>query len=229
MASGEREGMETRSHFHAELDALKERVSRLATLVEQSRQDATAAYFEQNMEAAQRVVGGDAAINDQTCVIEEDCLKLLALEQPVALDLRRIVGYSRAVINLERLADEAVTISEGVLTGAGLPGSLDGALKALADQVGRMYARTMAAFADDDLVAAMDVCRLNDQARTLAEAAMRHITDVLAKSQASPEATVRGILAARSLERMGAHAANVAETVVFVLEGATRSQQCQPR
>lgn len=220
--------METRSHFHAELDALKDRVSHLAALVEQSRREAMAAYFDQDMEAAQRVVEGDVAINDRTCGIEEDCLKLLALEQPVALDLRRIVGYSRAVINLERLGDEVVTVAEGALVGGGLPGAPDSALRALADHVGRMCARTMAAFDEDDVAAAMDVCRQNGQARELAEAAMRHITEVLDSRHASPEATVRAILAARSFERIGAHAANVAETVVFVLKGATLSQQCQP-
>lgn len=220
--------METRSHFHAELDALKDRVSQLAALVEQARREAMAAYFEQDMDAAQRVVEGDGRINDRTCGIEEDCLKLLALEQPVALDLRRIVGYSRAVINLERLADEAVTIAEGALAGAGLTGVLDGELKTLAEHVGRMCALAVTAFDVDDLVAAMDVCRLNEQAGSLAEAAMRHLTEVVASRQAAPETTVRAILTARSLERIGAHAANVAETVVFVIKGATLSQQCQP-
>lgn len=220
--------METRSHFHAELDALKDRVSQLAALVEESRREAMAAYFGQDMDAAQRVVEGDALINDRTCGIEEDCLKLLALEQPVALDLRRIVGYARAVINLERLADEAVTIAEGALSGAGLPGSLDGALKSLAEQVGRMYARTLTALAADDMAAAMEVCRDNEQARELAETAMRHLTEVVSRSETAPESSVRAILTARSLERIGAYAANVAETVVFVIQGATLSQKCQP-
>jgi phosphate transport system protein len=220
--------METRSHFHAELDALKGRVSQLAALVDQARQKAMAAYFRQDMDAAQQVVEGDGPINDQTCAIEEDCLKLLALEQPVALDLRRIVGASRAVINLERLADEAVTIAEGSLAGPGLAGPLDGALEALAEHVGRMCLQTVIAFDADDLTAAMGVCRLNEQARGLAEEAMRRITDGLSQCQASPESSVRAILATRSLERMGAHAANVAETVVFVLKGATLSLQCQP-
>lgn len=220
--------MITRSHFHAALEALKVRVSHLAVQVDQARQTAMAAYLQQDMDAAQQVVEGDADINGQTCAIEEDCLKLLALEQPVALDLRRIVGASRAVINLERLADEAVTIAEGVLSGAGLPGPLDGPLEALAAQVGRLCSRVLTAFDADDVTAAMEVCRGNERARDLAEAAMRHITDVLARCQASPEATVRAILTARCLERMGAYAANVAETVVFVLKGATLSQRCQP-
>ena len=85
------------------------------------------------MEAARQVVDGDGRINEQTCAIDEACLKLLALEQPVALDLRRIVGYARAVINFERLGDEAVTIAEAVLSGAGLPGSPDSALRTLAE------------------------------------------------------------------------------------------------
>jgi phosphate transport system protein len=219
--------METRSHFHAELEALKGRVSHLAALVDQARQEAMTAYFDQNMDAAQRVVEGDGTINEQTCDIDEDCLKLLALEQPVALDLRRIVGYARAVINLERLADEAVTIAEGALSGAGLHDPTDTSLKALADHVGHMFSSTRTALEADDVAAAMEVCRLNELASGLAEKAMRQVTDMLTRCQSSAEATVRAILTARSLERMGAHAANIAETVVFIIQGATLSQQCQ--
>jgi len=221
--------METRSHFHAELDTVKSRVAHLAALVETARRDAVAAYFEQDMDAAKRVLAGDGAINDQTCCIEEDCLKMLALEQPMALDLRRIVGYSRAVINLERLGDEAVAVAEGALAGGGRIGPPEAGLKVLAEHVGRMCVQTANAFNADDVEAAMDVCRCNKQARELAEAAMRHITGILSRQEASPEVTVRAILTARSLERIGAHAANVAETVVFVIKGATISQRCQPQ
>jgi len=221
--------METRSHFHAELEALKDEVSHLAALVEAARRQAVAAYFDQDMEAARQVVDGDGRINEQTCAIDEACLKLLALEQPVALDLRRIVGYARAVINFERLGDEAVTIAEAVLSGAGLPGSPDSALRTLAEHVAGMSATTVAAFDHDDAAQAVAVCREDTKARELAVAALRHITTALAQCQASPEATVQAILAARSLERMAAHAANIAETVVFILQGATMSQKCQPR
>ncbi|MGD9609679.1 MAG: phosphate signaling complex protein PhoU [Desulfovibrionaceae bacterium] len=221
--------METRSHFHAELDALKDDVSHLAALVGSARRQAVAAYFDQDMATARQVVDGDGRINEQTCAIDEACLKLLALEQPVALDLRRIVGYARVVINLERLGDEAVTIAEAVLSGAGLPGSPDMALRTLADHVAGMTATTVIAFNTDDAAQALTVCREDTKARELAVAALRHITTTLAQCQASPEATVQAILATRSLERMAAHAANIAETVVFILQGATMSQKCQPR
>ena len=220
--------METRSHFHAELDALKGRVSHLAALVDEAAQHAITAYFNQDRAAATALENGDRGINDLTCDIDEACLKLLALEQPVALDLRRIVGYSRAAINLERLGDEAVTIAEGVLAGAGLPETDDVALRALAEHARRMCAAAVAAFDADDVSQAMAVCRLHASARELAEAAMRRITDELSRCLASPEATVRAILAARSFERMGAHAANVAETIVFVVKGAALSKECQP-
>jgi len=221
--------METRSHFHAELEALKGRVIQLSERAEASRQGAVVAYLQHDLEVAHKVIEADKDINRQTCDIDEACLRLLALEQPVALDLRRIVGYARAVINLERLADEAVTIAEGALTGVGLPGECDKALDALASHVGRMYNLASRAFAVDDLDEAMEVCRLDEKARELAVDAMRCITEALSQCQAAPEAAVRAILAARSFERMGGHAANIAEILVFILKGATMSQQCQPR
>jgi len=220
--------METRSHFHAELDALKGRVTHLAALVRQAGQDAVTAYFKQDRDVARRVTDGERTVNEEACDIDEACLKLLALEQPVALDLRRIVGYSRAVINLERLGDESVNIVAGVLAGTGLPGPCDTALRNLGEHVVRMCTATVAAFEADDVPQAMAVCRLDETARELAEAAMRHITEELSRCLASPEATVGAILAARSFERMAAHAANIAETVVFIVKGTALSKQCQP-
>ncbi|EHJ46666.1 phosphate uptake regulator, PhoU [Solidesulfovibrio carbinoliphilus subsp. oakridgensis] len=221
--------METRSHFHAELDALKQRVIGLSERVEASRQGALAAYLRHDLDVARQVIEADKDINRETCDIDEACLRLLALEQPVALDLRRIVGYARMVINLERLADEAVSVAEGALTGVGLPGACDQALGDLAEHAGRMYNLAAHAFAADDLDGAMEVCRLDEKARELAVAAMRCITEALSQCQAAPEASVRAILAARSFERMGGHAANIGEILVFILRGVMLSQQCQPR
>ncbi|KHK03981.1 phosphate signaling complex protein PhoU [Desulfovibrio sp. TomC] len=221
--------METRSHFHAELEALKGRVVALCGLVEASRQGAVAAYLDHDLITAKQVIEGDRVINQQTCDIDEACLKLLALEQPVALDLRRIVGYARVVINLERLADEAVNIAEGTLAGAGLPGDCDATVLELSGHVARMFALATKAFVDDDVDAAMDVCRFDEQARELAVSAMRCITEALSQCHASPEAGVRAILACRSFERMAAHAANLGEILVFIVKGVILSQKCQPR
>ncbi|EKO40101.1 MAG: phosphate transport system regulatory protein PhoU [Solidesulfovibrio magneticus str. Maddingley MBC34] len=221
--------MESRAHFHAELDALKGRVVALSVLVETARQGAVAAYRQNDQTLARQIIEGDKAINQQTCDIDEACLKLLALEQPVALDLRRIVGYARAVINFERLGDEAVNIAEGALAGAGLPGECDGALMELSDHVAGMLVLASRSFVEDDVDAAMDVCRLDERARELAVAAMRCITEALSRCQAAPEDGVRAILACRSFERMAGHAANLGEILVFIVKGVILSQKCQPR
>ncbi|MHC1789576.1 phosphate signaling complex protein PhoU [Solidesulfovibrio sp.] len=221
--------METRSHFHAELDALKGRVIALCRLAETASQAAVAAWRSDDQAKARQVIEADRAINQQTCDIDDACLKLLALEQPVALDLRCIVGYARAVINLERLADEAVNIAEGVLAGPGLPGDCAGPLTALSEHVAGMYDRAVRAFVADDVDAAMDVCRLDEQARELVVSAMRCITEALSQCHAAPDAGVRAILACRSFERMAAHAANIAEILVFIVKGVSISQKCQPR
>ncbi|MFU2208314.1 phosphate signaling complex protein PhoU [Solidesulfovibrio sp. C21] len=221
--------METRAHFHAELDALKGRVIALFELVEASRQGATDAALRHDTGVARTVIDGDREINQATCDIDEACLHMLALEQPVALDLRRIVGYARAVINLERLADEAVVVAEGALTGAGLPGDCDTALEALANHTAHMFRLATKAFVDDNIDDALEVCHIEEKGRELVITAMRTITEALSECHAAPDASVRAILAARCFERMCGYAANLAETVVFILKGATLSQQCQPR
>lgn len=221
--------METRAHFHAELDALKGRVIALFEQVEMARQGATNAYLQHDVAAARTVIDGDKEINQKTCDIDEACLRLLALEQPVALDLRCIVGYARMVINLERLADEAVVVAEGALTGAGVPGESDKALEELAVHAAYMLSLSSRAFATDNTDDALEVCHIEERGRELVIAAMRAISEALSQCQAAPEASVRAILAARCFERMCGYAANLAETVVFILRGATLSQQCQPR
>lgn len=221
--------METRSHFHAELDALKGRVIELIEHVETSRREAVTAYVNHDGDIARKVIEGDKLVNKQTCDLDESCLRLLALEQPVALDLRRIVGYARVGINLERLADEAVGVAEGALSGPGLPGECDTALEALAAHTGHMFHLAGRAFAEDSLEEALEVCRLDEKGRELAVESMRCITEALTHCQSSPETAVRAILATRCFERIGGYAANIAEVVVFILKGATISQQCQPR
>ena len=221
--------METRAHFHAELDALKGRVIALAELVEAARKGAVAAYMKYDALEARRVIDGDREINKQTCDIDEACLRMLALEQPVALDLRRIVGYARMVINLERLADEAVVVAEGALSGVGLPGDCDVNLESLSSQAARMFALASGAFSKDSVDEALEVCHMEEKSREMLVTTMRCITEGLSNSHVAPEASVRAILAARCLERMCGYAANIAETVVFILKGATLSQQCQPR
>ncbi|WP_428569745.1 MAG: phosphate signaling complex protein PhoU [Solidesulfovibrio sp. DCME] len=221
--------METRTHFHAELAALKGTVVTLFSLAETARQEAVTAYLRHDVDTARRIIGADKLINKQACDIDEACLRLLALEQPVALDLRCIVGYARASINLERLADEAVCVAEGALAGPGLPGECDKALEDLAVHAGQMFHLASQAFAGDSLEEAMEVCRLDERAREMAVSAMRCITEALTHEAAVPETAVRAILAARCFERMAGYAANIAEVVVFILKGATLSQQCQPR
>lgn len=221
--------METRSRFHAELEALKGNVVALFGLVETARRNAVSAYIQCDQAMAMQVVEADRDINQLTINIEESCLKLLALEQPVALDLRRIVGYSRVAINLERLADEAVKIAEGARTDARLPGYSDSALTELSRHAASMFALAAKAFAEDDVDAAFAVYRVDARARELAVAALRAITEALADCSATPEAGVRAILACRSFERMAGHAFNIAEAVVFIVKGVLFSQQCQPR
>ena len=92
-----------------------------------------------------------------------------------------------------------------------------------------MFTLAAQALTEDDLDVAMEVCRLDERARELAVTATRCITEALSRQQAAPEASVRAILVVRSLERMGGHATNLAEILVFIIKGVLLSQQCQPR
>ena len=208
---------------------LKVDVLHMMHLAQDAVRKAVASLLDHNAALAREVIDADREINDYECRVDSESLKILALHHPVAKDLRFIVGSMRMLVNIERLGDEAVNIAEGALAGAGLPGECDCALMELSDHVAGMLALASRAFVEDDVDAAMDVCRLDERARELAVAAMRCITQALSQCQASPEDGVRAILACRSFERMAAHAANIAEILVFIVKGVVLSQKCQPR
>ena len=208
---------------------LKVDVLHMMHLAQDAVQKAVASLLDHNAAQAREVIDADREINDYECRVDSESLKILALHHPVAKDLRFIVGFMRMLVNIERLGDEAVNIAEGALVGAGLPGDCDGALMELSDHVAGMLALASRAFVEDDVDAAMDVCRLDERARELAVAAMRCITEALSRCLAAPEDGVRAILACRSFERMAGHAANLGEILVFIVKGVILSQKCQPR
>ena len=103
-------------HFHRELEKIKKRVLSLGTLVEERVRMATRAIEERDAELAERVIRSDYEIDEMEVEVEEDCLKVLALHQPVAVDLRFLIAVIKINNDLERIGDQAVNIAERVKT-----------------------------------------------------------------------------------------------------------------
>lgn len=223
--------METRKRFHQELDALKNRILEMAARTEAALVGAVTILKTGDAALARRILDEDEAINAMECAIDEESLKLLALEQPVALDLRRIVGAMRIIVDLERLGDEACNIAEGVTLMASLGCREDPKLTRLAEDVLEMFRQAVKAYSDDNPDQAMAVCDLDAKANELTMVVIKEAVGALEGDNQEPRAVeqaIHDILAARSLERIGDQTTNIAEAIIFIVRGVNLKHHCQP-
>jgi phosphate transport system protein len=207
-------------HLARDLEGLQRQILTLAGRVEEAVYNATQAIQNRDPALAQEVIAGDVAVDVQENLIQEECLKILALHQPVAVDLRRIAAVFSITTDLERIGDLAVDIAERAtaLVGFPRPPIPDNFLR-LTDFVTSMVRQALDSFVHLDSKQARRVVRLDDEADRLhAEV----IDGLLAAMKADPDAVEPGVSlfsATRHLERIGDHATNIAEDVVYLVEG----------
>ena len=208
------------SHFLKEVDTLKKKVLHLTALVEENLQSAVAAVTDHDTELADQVIAKDIEIDQLEVDLEEDCLKVLALHQPVAIDLRFVIATLKINNDLERIGDLAVNIAERIHRLAAV------SLRDIDFDLPRMLELTMAMVKDSaDALVEMDpdlarrVCRDDDQIDDLEHEARRTTEQ---KIQQNPEMaghliSLLGI--SRDLERIADHATNIAEDVIYMVDG----------
>ena len=221
--------MEIRRRYSQELDDLKLEVLRMAALTESALTKALQALFERNSDLAEEVVNGDQEIDLLEVEIDRRCLRLLALEQPMARDLRFIIGCMRVCVNLERTADQAVNIAERALylnQRQQLP--YQPLVEQLATIALEMLKKSISAFSNARVSEAAEVCAMDDAADELNEKILRHFIDYMVSEVRAVERAVYSIIVSRCLERCGDLATNVAEAVVFIVEGVDIKHYCKP-
>ncbi|WFS62841.1 phosphate signaling complex protein PhoU [Pseudodesulfovibrio thermohalotolerans] len=220
--------MEQRAHFSKKLEDLKVMVLRMAALSESAVHKAIRAYLENDADLAESVIVGDEAINEMEDDIDNFSLELLALDQPMAVDLRTIVGAQRITVNLERLGDEAVNLAHrAIFLSTRPPMPHNPKMEDLSNTAKKMLSESLKAYVDDDVSLAGQVCRMDDKADDLTIAILRQmVADMVAESRIV-ERGVHAIIGARHLERIGDLATNVAETVVFIVEGTSMKHNCR--
>ena len=220
--------MEQRAHFHKKLEELKMQVLRMAALSEKAVYNSIKAYLEYNSDLAEDVIMGDIEINDLENAIDRFNLELLALDQPMAKDLRSIVGAMRITMNLERLGDEAVNLAHRALflsTRPPLP--YNQKMEQLTETAKKMLASALKSFVEEDVKLAEQVCAMDNEADELSLKILKqYINDMVTESRIV-ERGVHAIMAARHLERVGDLATNVAETVIFIVEGENVKHRCR--
>jgi phosphate transport system protein len=207
-------------HLERDLDNLQRDILTQAASVEEAIHRAIRALQQRDTRLAQQVIDGDSEIDEEENHVEEECLKILALHQPVAVDLRRIASALLINVDLERMADLAEDIAGRALTLARPPLiPVPEKLQRMTDLTTAMVRQSLDAFVNLDGRLARIVCRLDDEVDRYNSDI---IDEVVRTMQESPELVVPGLSlfsATRHLERIADHATNIAEAVIYLVEG----------
>ena len=208
-----------RHHFEADLQALKNRLLNMGALVEERVHGAIQALMERNLEAAETIARSDDDVNLLQIEIDDRCLKLLALQQPMASDLRLITSAMKINADLERIGDQAVNIAENVikmLSAPPLKPIID--LARMAEMAERMTRDSLDAFVRRDPALAREVLGRDDEVDGLKDTIFRVLLTYMMADPGTIERALSLILVSRNLERIADHATNIAEDVIFLVE-----------
>jgi phosphate transport system protein len=206
-------------HLERDLERLQRRIVGFAGLVESAIDKAVRALNDHNVDQAQEVIDGDEAIDRGENEVAEECLKLLALHQPVAGDLRRIATTFMITTDLERMGDLARHIAEGAVALAGPRFPIPPKLMQMTDITTTLVRQSLDAFVNLDSKLARRVVRMDDEVDRYNDELIAELT---ARMKQSPDAVEPGLTlfaATRNLERIADHATNIAEDVIYMIEG----------
>lgn len=207
-------------HLQRDLDNLQRDLLALAASVEEAIHKAIRALQERQPTLALQVIDGDNIIDAEENHVEEECLKMLALHQPVAIDLRRIASCLKINTELERMADLAEDIAERALHLSKLPPiPVPSKLQRMTDLTTSMVRQSLDAFVSLDARLARTVCRLDDEVDRYNNVIIAELIDTMRKSTDMVEPGLSFFSATRHLERIADHATNIAEDVVYLVEG----------
>lgn len=206
--------------IHHELTRLERRLLRLCAVAEESVLKAVRCCHDVDKDMADEVIRRDVSVDRQEVFIEEEALKLLALYQPVAADLRFIVAALKINNDLERVGDLAVSVARSVKHMGEIPApDLSAALDTMGDRSVELLRISLDAFMKQDLTLASRVRTMDEEVDELNREIIDKVTFSLKEHPSSHETLISVLLVSRALERVADHATNIAEDVIYMLEG----------
>jgi len=211
----------SRIRFQQSLGDLKEKLLVMAGLAEQAIQRSIEAYRTRDLSMVELVLQGEPSINHLEREIDQMALDMLAMEQPTAVDLRFILSVIRINADLERVGDQAVNIAVRVremLAFSNIELPVD--IPRLASLASAMVRKALQAFIDADPQAAAVVLTLDDRVDEMNNAAFYALSTLIKNSPTLTPQALNAMMIARNLERVGDHATNIAEDVIFWVRGA---------
>jgi len=207
-------------HFHEELEALKQTLLAMGGLVEDQIRRVMRALTERDDVLAQEVIDRDRQVNAYDVEVDETCVNLLALHQPAAGDLRFITTAMKIVTDLERIGDQAVNIGQRALElnrEPQLKPYID--LPRMAERAQAMVKESLDAFVTRDTELARRVCAADAEVDALKEQIFRELLTFMMEDARTIPRAIRLILISRFIERVADHATNIAEMVIYMVEG----------
>ena len=207
--------------FDEELTTVKSQLFEMGGIVEKQVADAITALLEVNSELAERVVSTDEKINDMEVTIDENCALILARRQPAASDLRLVLSIIKTTTDLERIGDEADKMAKQAITlaeeGRAPRGYVE--IRHIGEHVCRMLAQSLDCFVRQDISLALKVAQEDKAVDLEYGSAVRELVTFMMEDPRSISRVMSIMWSLRALERIGDHARNIAEHVIYLVKG----------
>ena len=208
-----------RSKFDEQLHLLNQEMMQMGSMIEDSIQKAINALIDQNVELAKKIMDNDTQIDHEQKKIENLCFNLLMQQQPVAKDLRVISAAMKMVTDMERIGDHAADISEMTILMSKtkyIP-TLEH-INRMASETVQMLIRSIEAYVEKDMKKAVDVIASDDVVDDLFDKNKAELIEQIQREPQSAESAADMLMVAKYFERIGDHATNIAEWVIFALD-----------
>ena len=210
----------TRNLLDKRMKLLRTELAEMGSLVEKQIYNSIEAFRNKDMALAKQVMDNDDKVDELNRKIEEQCLKFMAMESPVATDLRKIFTTSKIVTDLERMADYAVDICKiAQRVEFDILGEECEPIWQMVDILRKMINKSLSAFVAGDVKAAYEICKMDDQVDILYRGLFSDMLKKMAKDETIINKGAQILFASKYLERVGDHVTNICEWIIFSAKG----------
>ncbi|HSX51901.1 MAG TPA: phosphate signaling complex protein PhoU [Cellvibrio sp.] len=207
--------------YNIELEAIRTHLSEMGGMAQRQVNDAIQALIDADIERAEQVVRADLKVNSMEMAIDEECIRILARRQPAASDLRLVIAVTKAITDLERIGDEATKIARQAIAmnkdGLAPRGYIE--VRHIGGHVARMLQDALDSFARLDMDLALTVVQTDKQVDMEYSTAMRELVTFMIEDPRSITRVLNIMWSLRALERIGDHARNLAQYVIYLVNG----------